>query len=62
MKSDKKKKITDHLIGQDERVCSCSVRIANLIRSGSGKEESGPPPLKQILAALKRKKEGSRKG
>ena len=55
MKSKKTKKITDELIGCDEKVCSCSVRIAELISSGNEKGED--PSLAQTLATLRRKKD-----
>ncbi len=56
LKSDKVNEISDQLIGQDEKVCSCSVRIAELIRDGHEKEEGGEFSLCQAFAALRQKR------
>ena len=58
MKADKGKKISDDLIGEDEKVCSCSVRIADLLSAADAKKGEGQPSLKENLAAVKRKREG----
>jgi len=54
----KTKKISDELIGRDEKVCSCSVRIAELL--GAGKDETTAEVVSpaQVLAALRQKKDG----
>lgn len=54
MKSKNPKKISDDLVGRDEKVCSCSVRIAELLRSGDRDKAGETPSLAQIIAALRR--------
>ncbi|MDH5297940.1 MAG: hypothetical protein OEV91_02880 [Desulfobulbaceae bacterium] len=61
MKADKKERITDALIGQDEKVCSCSVRIAELLRVADEKE-AGQGALGRTLALLREKKPMAGKG
>lgn len=55
MKSEDRKKISDDLVGRDEKVCSCSVRIAELLRAGDRIKAGDAPTLAQVLAALRRK-------
>lgn len=55
MKSKDPKKISDDLVGRDEKVCSCSVRIAELLRSGDRDKADDTPSLAQIIAVLRRR-------
>ena len=49
----KPKKINDELVGKDEKVCSCSVRIAELLqKSTEAKSGEGKNSLRQTLAQL----------
>jgi hypothetical protein len=50
MKRRKNKKITDEMIGMDERVCSCASRVVNMI---AGQKEPGS--LKEIIRSLEQK-------
>lgn len=62
LQSDSEKKITDELIGKDEKVCSCSVRIAELLRAAADREGNGTLSLARTLAALRRKNDKQREG
>lgn len=57
MKDETPKEISDALIGEDEKVCSCSMRIAGLIRSGNPE-----PSLARALAAVRKQEIGQQGG
>ena len=46
----KPKTINDELIGKDEKVCSCSVRIAEILQQSSEEEEKN---IQQTINRLK---------
>lgn len=46
-------KISDQLVGKDEKVCSCSVRIAALLQKSS-RENKKSTALRETLALLKK--------
>ena len=48
----KPKRINDELIGKDEKVCSCSVRIAELLQSTTAQDVKENNSLRQTLARL----------
>ncbi len=60
MKADKEQNISDKLIGQDDKVCTCSVRIAELLLS-QATNGSDKNPLRATLNTLKKRQESSSK-
>ena len=48
----KTKKIDDELIGKDEKVCSCSVRIAELLKKSTEAGNSEGNNIRQTLTRL----------
>ena len=48
----KPQKISDQLVGKDEKVCSCSVRIAELLQKSS-EDKPGSESLRQTLTRLR---------
>jgi len=54
----KQKKINDELIGKDEKVCSCSVRIAELLQKSTEAEGNGDGKnLRQTVSAAKNRQQ-----
>jgi len=57
MKSSKLKKITDEMIGMDDKICSCSSIVADIIVSEENKKKK--LFLRKIMKSLKNGKKGS---
>jgi len=57
MKFSKLKKITDEMIGTDDKICSCSSIVGDIIVSEENKKEK--PFLRKIMESLKNGKKGS---
>lgn len=55
MKSRKFKKITDDMIGMDEKICSCASKVVDMIIS-RGKNKKRKTPLRKIVDSLKKGK------
>ena len=50
----KPKKINDELVGKDEKVCSCSVRIAEILqKSDAAQSNTDQKNLRQTVNSLK---------
>ncbi|MDH5523951.1 MAG: hypothetical protein OEY01_08150 [Desulfobulbaceae bacterium] len=56
MKTGNLEKISDDLIGQDDKICSCSAQIAELIKN-AGQDQTGNSPLLTAMAKLKPNKQ-----
>lgn len=56
MKASKTKKITDEMIGMDERICSCSSIVGDIILDRS-KKSKNKASLKKIMYSMKKRKE-----
>lgn len=55
MKSSKTKKITDEMIGMDDRICSCSSIVGDIILDRN-KKSKNKASLKKIMDSLRKKK------
>lgn len=55
MKSSKLKKITDEIIGIDDKICSCSSIVGDIIISEENKK--GKTSLGKIMDSLRKKKQ-----
>ncbi len=55
MKSSKLKKITNEMIGRDDKICSCSSIVGDIIISNQENKDK-KPSLKKIMASLRKDK------
>ncbi len=55
MKSKKTKKITDDMIGTDDKICSCASIVGDIIISNQENKDK-KPSLKKIMASLRKDK------
>jgi hypothetical protein len=61
MKSTKSKKITDEMIGMDDKICSCSSIVGDIIIS-QGENKKSKASLKKIICSLRKDKAGKQTG
>jgi hypothetical protein len=61
MKSTKVKKITDNMIGMDNKTCSCSSIVGDIIIS-RGENKQSKASLRKIVYSLRKGKAGKRIG